>query len=187
MRKLLISAVMTVLCMALFAYPASVGTFRQTKTFSDSPRKLVSSGTVEIVQGKGIVWYMDKPYKSVLAVGKESLFQQVRDSEPVRTDARGNSVYLSIARCMDLLFSGQKDSLEELFELTYQEDDGKWFLLLIPKDKNVASFVSQITVTGSETIESLKLNENTGDCILYEFEGLHKKELTDEELSVFEI
>lgn len=170
-----------------FSEKPRVGNYKQTKTFSDSPRKLVSSGIVTIVPSKGIVWKMDKPYKSILAVGKDTLVQQIRDSKPVRMDVEGNLVFLSIARCMDSLFCGEFELLEETFRTEQQIQDGKWTLILLPKDNTIANFMTRIVIKGTDSIESLELNEKTGDSILYEFEGLQIKEMTDEELSVFEI
>lgn len=170
-----------------FSAQARAGSYRQTKSFSGSPRKLVSSGIVTIAPSKGIIWNMNKPYKSMLAVGKNTLVQQVRDSAPVIMDVNGNLVFLTIAQCMDSLFCGEFEMLEKLFDTSCRIQDGKWALKLLPKDKTIASFMTQILVTGSESIESLLLNEKTGDSILYEFEELQIKELTDEEFSVFEI
>ncbi len=199
MKKLILVILILSLSMTLFAdkdfrtvsnafsEQPRVGNYKQTKTFSDSPRKLVSSGIVTIVPSKGIIWKMDKPYKSMLAVGKNTLVQQVRDSKPVRMDVEGNLVFLSIAQCMDSLFCGEFELLEEMFETEYQSQDGKWTMTLLPEDKTVASFMTRIVITGSDSIESLQMNEKTGDSILYEFEELQIREITDEELSVFEI
>ena len=64
---------------------------------------------------------------------------------------------------------------------------GTWELLLIPRDKTVASFMTSITMTGSATFDSLKMVETTGDSILYEFSDMEQRELTDEELALYSL
>lgn len=170
-----------------FSSVPMVGTFKQTKTIGKSSRTLVSSGTVNIVPGKGIVWYMTQPYVSMLVIGKDHMTQSLRNGEPTHLDVSGNTTYLVIAQCMDSLFCGQFDIIQEQFTYEATINGENWSIKLKPKDKIISSFIAEILMTGSDSIQSLLLEEKTGNTILYEFTELVACELSKEELSVFEL
>ncbi len=170
-----------------FSYVPMVGSFKQTKTIGKSSRTLISSGTVNIVPGQGIVWYMTEPYVSMLVVGKDHMTQSLRNGEPTRLDVSGNATYLIIAQCMDSLFCGQFDQIQEQFTSESTINDTGWSIKLKPKDKIISSFIAEILMTGSDSIQSLLLKEKTGNTILYEFTELFPRELSKEERSVFEL
>lgn len=170
-----------------FSSVPTVGNFKQTKTIGKSSRTLVSSGTVEIVPGQGIVWYMTEPYVSMLVVGKDHMTQSLRNGEPTRLDVSGNTTYLVIAQCMDSLFCGQFDLIQEQFSYETAIDGENWSIKLKPKDRTIASYIAEVMMTGSDSIQSLLLVEKTGSTILYEFTELVFRELSEEELSVFEL
>ena len=170
-----------------FSTVPMVGTFKQTKTIGKSSRKLYSSGTVNIVPGEGIVWYMTEPYVSMLVVGKDHMTQSLRGGAPTRLDVSGNTTYLIVAQCMDSLFCGKFDLIQEQFTCETSVDDENWSIRLKPKDKTISSFIAEVLMTGSSSLQSLLLTEKTGNTILYEFTELVYRDLSEEELSVFEL
>ena len=170
-----------------FAGGRCTGFFRQTKTVAGSTRSFVSTGRIQIASGYGIVWYTEKPYASVLAVGRDVLIQKIRDGQPTHLDMTQNPVYTQIATTLECVFSADFSVMSDTFR-TYVYVDGKsWSLKLIPKNKAVSSFMESMVLSGSDTFESLTLNETTGDTITYEFSGMESREPTDEELAVWSL
>ena len=168
-----------------FSGQSAVASFKQTKSLSSSPRKFVSTGSVQILPGTGMVWYTDKPYASVLAIGKSSLRQSIRGGEFTDLEIANNQVYVSISQCMDAMFSGNLSTLQSLFNAFFLLEGETWNLLLVPKDKGVSSFIDYIVMTGNKCLESLLIVEKGGDSVLYELSDLVYGELTDEEVKVF--
>ncbi len=170
-----------------FGGSTMAGLFKQTKTVAGSPRSFVSTGRITIASGMGIVWCTEKPYASILVVGKDKLVQKIRDGEPSHLDIANNPIYIQIATSMECVFSADFSKIASLFKTYLVKEDTKWTLTLIPKDKVVGSFMTSIIMTGSSSFESLKMTETTGDSILYEFSDLQIRKLTDEELALYSL
>ncbi len=184
-RKMDWSSEEAALVQAAFKDQSAVGLFRQTKALSSSPRKFVSTGTVQILPGTGMVWYTEKPYASTLVVGKDVLSQSVRGGDFVHLEIANNQIYVSIAQCMDAMFSGDFTTMQKSFEVYCLVKDGSWNLRLIPQDKAVSSFIEYIVMSGESCLESLLLVEKTGDSVLYELSDLTYRELTADEVEVY--
>ena len=163
------------------------GLFKQTKTVAGSPRSFVSTGSILIKTGMGIVWVTEKPYPSILVVGRDVLIQKIRDGAPTHLDMAQNPVYAQIATTLECVFSADFTQMSETFRTYLSGDEKGWSLKLIPKSKTVASFMESIEMAGSDTFEYLKLYETTGDAIAYEFSDMENRELTDEELAVWSL
>lgn len=170
-----------------FGGSTMAGLFKQTKTVAGSPRSFVSMGKITIATGKGIVWCTEKPYASILVVGRDKLVQKIRDGEPSHLDIANNPIYIQIATSMECVFSADFSKIASLFKTYLSKEDTNWTLTLIPKDKVVGSFMTSIIMTGSSSFESLRMTETTGDSILYEFSDLQIRELTDEELALYSL
>ena len=170
-----------------FSGGSFVGDFKQTKAVKGSPRTFVSTGKIQIATGYGIVWYTEKPYASMLVVGKDVLIQKIRDGEPTHLDMAENPIYTQIATSLECVFSADFSVMSQMFTTYLSGDSSSWELRLVPKSKSVASFMESIEMKGSDRFESLTLFETTGDSIKYEFSDLENRELTDEELAVYSL
>ena len=170
-----------------FSGGSFIGDFKQTKAVKGSSRTFVSTGRIQIATGYGIVWYTEKPYASMLVVGKNVLIQKIRDGEPTHLDMAENPIYTQIATSLECVFSADFTVMSQMFTTYLSGDSSLWELRLVPKSKSVASFMESIEMKGSDRFESLTLYETTGDSITYEFSGLENRELTDEELAVYSL
>lgn len=170
-----------------FGGSSMAGLFKQTKTVAGSPRSFVSTGKILIGSGLGIVWLTEKPYASILVVGKDVLIQKIRDGEATHLDIANNPIYIQIATSLECVFSADFSKIASLFTTYLSGDATGWELLLVPKDKTVASFMTGIIMAGSSTFDSLKMTETTGDAILYEFSDMQQRDLTDEELALYSL
>ena len=170
-----------------FSGGSFVGDFKQTKAVKGSTRTFVSTGQIQIAPGYGIVWYTEKPYASMLVVGKDVLIQKIRDGEPTHLDMAQNPIYTQIATSLECVFSADFSEMDQMFTSYLSGDASSWQLRLVPKSKTVASFIESIIMSGSDRFESLTLFETTGDSIKYEFSDLENRELTDEELAVYSL
>ena len=170
-----------------FSGGSFIGDFKQTKAVKGSSRTFVSTGRIQIATGYGIVWYTEKPYASMLVVGKDVLIQKIRDGEPTHLEMAENPIYTQIATSLECVFSADFTVMSQMFTTYLSGDSSLWELRLVPKSKSVASFMESIEMKGSDRFESLTLYETTGDSITYEFSGLENRELTDEELAVYSL
>lgn len=163
------------------------GSFTQTKSISGSNRKLKSSGTVSFVPGYGIIWYTEKPYASMLVVGRDVLIQKVRESNPVHLSIEENAIYRQIATALESSFSGDFSTAGLYFDTYFLQDGETWHIKLIPNDSTIASFMSSIHMEGRKMLEALTMMEANGDSISYEFSDLRQNGSVEDEISKFYI
>ncbi|MCQ2398352.1 MAG: outer membrane lipoprotein carrier protein LolA [Sphaerochaetaceae bacterium] len=169
----------------VFSSSSLKGNFTQTKTVTSSGRKLESSGRVQIDPQRGIVWYTEKPYSSILIVGSTNLVQKTGSGKPVRLDMSKNRIYTHIAQAMESIFFGDFSTMQKSFNCSFAAKNGTWNIRLKPKDKILSSFISEINIEGNSQIKSLLLEEASDDSILYRFENLVPEELSSEETEIY--
>lgn len=159
--------------------------FTQTKSVPRFKRNLVSSGTMLLQAGIGMAWLTEEPYESVMVVTKDSMKQQVAGGKVISQNVEGNTVYLAIAEAMENVFSGRFSLIRDVFTPYYTKQNDKWYIGLVPKNDDFASFVSFITLSGNKYIEKVFMQEKGGNTILYEFNNVTLGELDEVEKRVF--
>ena len=105
-----------------FGGKSMAGLFKQTKTVAGSPRSFVSTGSILIKTGMGIVWCTQKPYPSILVVGRDVLIQKIRDGEATHLDIANNPIYIQIATSLAWYFISSAFSSSFAFSLSFLTD-----------------------------------------------------------------
>lgn len=175
-----------ILMQTSFKNTSMVADYKQTTSIKRLNKKLVSSGEMILIPGKGIAWFTQKPYASTMLIGRDFMKQKI-GSKTVVMDVSENQIYLSIADALESIFAGNFKNIKEVFATYFFTEGAVWYLGLIPKDKNVASFVENITIKGTLTVEVVLMKEKVGDEILYEFTNVEQRELTETEKEAFNI
>jgi outer membrane lipoprotein-sorting protein len=155
----------------LAEHPVIKGTFTQTRTLSRMNRTMVSGGNFIIAAETGMIWDTRTPFPSVMAVGRDYIVQSTPRGTRTRLEAQGNETFLSLADTISAVFTGDALRMRENFDNYFTESGGKWFLGLIPREKMVQVFATQITMSGDSVIRSITLREQNGDIIRYELSG----------------
>lgn len=163
-----------------------VSAYTQTKTISRLNRKLVSSGTFILKPESGMVWATVKPYESVLFVGRSEAKQRIGQGKTSVMEVSENAIYNSIARAIESIVSGDYEVALEFFALYFEETEEGWAIGFKPEGAVLSSYMDNVVVRGTgDQMRSVLLKEVSGNTILYEFEGLDARDLTDEEERLF--
>jgi len=176
---------------ALTANKVTTGDFVQTKTSAKLKKPIKSSGTF-IFSDQGIVWRTLKPFPSTMAVTKTSIIQTKPDGTKNVTDGSSNEVFKSIAQTLSSLFSGNRNDLEQYFNIEESALNGsEWKMTLSPKDKTMAGAIKKIELSGSylsekSTLNAIRISQGEKDSVSYELSNqVYRQELTDDEKSLF--
>lgn len=169
---------------ASFSPSPMTADYTQIKTVRRLDKNFESSGRMIILPGTGIVWITEKPYASKMVAGRSGMKQQV-GSRIVAMDVSQNGIYLSFAGALESIFAGEFSGLEDVFDLFFTADEGRWFLGLVPRDENVKAFIRSITIEGSGTVDAVLMEENSGDSVLYRLENVEQRKLTEDEEKEF--
>lgn len=170
-----------------FSNESVYGDYVQIKQFAKTNRKLESSGKIQISPGLGIVWYSEKPYKSLLVISKTKMVQQIKDKKPIHSPIESNKIYTTIATAFESVFFGDFSQAEKLFEIEQTVDGTRWKLVLKPTDDNLVNYMDYLELGGSQTLETLLVVEKTGDSILYKIGPIERRSLTEQEMAVYEL
>ena len=188
-------------CEELAKNKNTVGDFSQTKTITQSGRKLKSIGKF-IISDMGIVWKTEKPFASTLVISENKMVQTSASGKKTVMDGTDNQIFQSISSVLSSLFMGNTEKLYENFEIVVKNSDfPTWNIELSPKNQNIASVMKTFTLSGTlnssenqtsqpanAILESLEITENSGNTIKYEFSNqTYPQELTNDEKQLFAI
>lgn len=172
---------------SLFTDSAMIADYTQQRSITRLNRTLTSSGRVYIWPGYGMVWQTEKPYASLMLVGRTSMKQKVGSGRVSSMDVSGNQIYLAIAEALESIFSGNMSTVLDSFEAYYISSGSEWVIGLIPQEEIMKGFMSRIEIYGGEELESLTLTESSGETIRYEFANIEKRGLSADEEELFNI
>ncbi len=179
------------ICNGLSKNPNIKGDFTQTKIINSNGRKLKSSGTF-IICPFGIMWKTLKPFPSTIVVTNDSMIQLGANGKKTVHSGADNKMFESIATSLSSVFTGDKKTLEENFNIELSQENQSWTIVLQPKDSTIAAVMQKMTLKGtvnenftSITMNSMEMFEGN-NTVKYELENHeYPEELTQDERENF--
>ncbi len=179
-------AALNEVCANIAKNKISKGNFNQIKKIKKINREIKSSGTFIVAVEDGILWNTQKPIASSMAITKSGIVQTSAQGKKSVMAAGGNATFEQVSTLITSLFNGNADALTKNFDIDFKGSADKWNAVLVPKDSSVKGFISQIEMAGRSSIDSVVLNEPSGDFTKYEFSNYsYPKALSDEEKALF--
>jgi len=149
-------------------FDVSRGEFTQVKTLSRISRTFESSGTFVFSHVDGIIWKVLHPVQSTLVLTENRIIQISNEGNRTCTDVSGNRTFMNFSSTILSVFSGDIESLSNHF-LIYYIPGEEVTIGLIPKDPLMQNIINSLILRGSNHLESLVLEESSGDSIHYSF------------------
>lgn len=139
------------------------GDFEQAKSIKGFKRQLVSHGTFLVAKGQGIQWVTQAPFASTLVVTQERL-TTVTDGGVQQMDTRQEPGLRAVNELLLAVLGGDMQVLKTRFEVQggLQGAQG-WRMTLVPKEANLARFISRIEMDGDRHVQNVRLFEGSGD------------------------
>ena len=173
-------------CKNISSHKITKGNFNQIKVIKKLKREIKSSGTFIVSSKDGVLWNTQKPFKSSMAITKNGIVQTNAQGKKSVVAANGNATFEQVSGLMTSLFNGNIDELNKNFEIEFIGSSENWNVNLVPKDASVQNFITNIEMAGKMTIDTMVLNEPSGDFTKYEFSNqTFAESLTSEELAKF--
>lgn len=136
------------------------GHFIQQKKIAVLPAPLNSTGQFRFEQGREVIWEVLTPVKNTVHLTPKGIsFEDSQHSQAVPQQA-GVEV---VARIFMGVIAGELESLDSYFEVRATGDVKHWQLVLTPRSQNLAAYIQNITLQGSEFTEQLDIAETNGD------------------------
>lgn len=153
----------------LAQHPCTRGNFIQEKYIPSISRSLSSSGTFLITANRGIIWQTEKPYPSIMVVGKSHISQGQNPTTMSRIDTGDNRIFMEFSQAISAAFSGNIQNVQKAFHIQFKSDVGSWILELFPKEKAVNQLIRSIVLQGNEVLEKVIMTEQNQGTVSYTF------------------
>lgn len=149
------------------------GTFTQEYKISVLPLPLISEGDFHYRRQTGMVWTTRKPIQSRLTINRNGVYME---------DAGADRPALSqpqLGETLLALISGDLQTLTALFEITATGSVDDWHLHLVPRNALVAAQIDAIDISGRDVVQSVTIDDASGDNTRIHFTTLEKSFLND--------
>lgn len=126
------------------------GSFTLKQKSGKTQKSISSSGTYTLSQQDGIIWFTEKPVKSVMVMMNEKIIQEIRGQKKIM-DGKQNETFKEIANVISSIFTGRFEEINNKFEINFKIDDvdgTKYYVVLIPLDKTIASYLKSVSING---------------------------------------
>ena len=166
-------------------YEISRGEFTQVKNIARISKTFESSGTYVFSSHYGIIWKVIHPVQSTLVLTENRIIQISRDGTRACTDVSDDRTFRNFSSAILSVFCGDIESIDNHF-IIYFIPGEHVTIGLKPKDPLMKNIIKSLILQGNNYLESLVLEESTGNSIHYFFTMKTEGEvLADEEISLF--
>lgn len=142
------------------------GSYKQKNYIAKTKKTIESSGTFVLSRAHGIIWYTEKPQKSVTVMTEQKVLQVFPNGKEKILGNSGNAIFSSVALLTKSLFTQDTAVIEKYLNATQTESD-VW--VYTPKDDTLASVVKKIELKNADNgyIGSAVITYGNGDTTEY--------------------
>ena len=142
------------------------GSYKQKNYIAKTKKTIESSGTFVLSRAHGIIWYTEKPQKSVTVMTEQKVLQVFPNGKEKVLGNSGNAIFSSVALLTKSLFTQDTAVIEKYLHAT-QTESGVW--VYTPKDDTLASVIKKIELKNADNgyIRSAVITYGNGDATEY--------------------
>lgn len=155
----------------LAAFETVRADFVQHKEIAAMKRPLVSSGRVLISREHGVWWQIEQPLRIGYVLQADRIVEIAADGTRRTRSAQDQPGLGQVARIFRALLNAQNDALAEYFEVRSVPAAKGWAVELKPRQPQLAQHLQSIQLSGDTFVESIRIDEASGDRSLIEFKN----------------
>lgn len=155
--------------------PTSVlrAAFRQERSLQILQRPLVSSGTMILVEGEGILWRVEDPHRITYLIRAGEALEWEGEGGPRRVGMAAAPAFRVMTEMFLGALTGDLDTLQRSFVAQTLPAQQGWRVSLTPRSGDLAEIVSRLEVAGDRYVREVHLREVRGDAVSFTFSGFH--------------
>ena len=168
------------------------GHFEQIREVAMFDQPLSSQGSFVLDKDNGLVWDQTTPFPVKLILTDNKLSQRFADQPAQIITDQDNPMAFYFSHIFLAVFHGNTEQLKEQFSLAFTPMSNSgggnlWKLELTPKNAPLNAVFRRISLSGSQDIQSIALEEIRGDSTTIHFSQLTHQppRLTDAEAQQF--
>jgi hypothetical protein len=141
------------------------GRFVQDRILAGFAKPLHSEGRFVLVNGKGLIWQGETPFKTTTVISASGILQLVDGQEAMRLPASRLPVLAHFYEVLGGALSGDEHLLQKDFKVAQSSDAGRWHLVLTPvrPDDVALGQIVSITLSGPDLADEVEIRKQTGD------------------------
>jgi len=148
--------------------------FTEHKELALLSAPLESSGRIYFVPPDRFARFTTRPGFSALVIdGERVRFREGEGEGSDELDLSGNPMTRAFVENFIVLWSGDRERLERLYEVTLQFDEERWELSLTPRGAPLDRFIEDVSLRGrGDALEQMIVRERDGDRTATAFRSL---------------
>lgn len=164
------------------------GTFIQERHLKDVPTALYSEGTFTLTPDRGLIWHTIKPIDTTIVLSRGGLLQFTGGTKTQRISASRISAFSELHKIFLSVLSGDRNTLEKIFDVTAKVDQKTWSLSLRPKTLAGAAGMRLLTINGEQVVQLIRIERGESDYDIITFANHIKSvaALSDREEALFD-
>ncbi len=144
--------------------------FVQERFLRAIARPTVSTGSITVSRAEGVLWKIEVPVQLGLAFTPTQVIETGPDGvRRLRSERRGAQA--EMARLMRGILGADAQALQSTFEPKAEGSPERWRIRLVPKAREMAAFLKAINLGGARHLESIEIQETSGDRTLIRMRG----------------
>ncbi|MBF0460371.1 MAG: outer membrane lipoprotein carrier protein LolA [Magnetococcales bacterium] len=143
------------------------GRFIQERRLQGFGKPLLSEGRFTLAPGQGLIWQLEHPFASLLAIGPHGLTQRVGDNETLRLNVAQLPFLDTLRQVFESALSGSSTGLNALF-IVHQEAD-VMELTPRPSTMQVEWRIQRLRVRLGRFVDEVEIWKENGDADLLHF------------------
>lgn len=142
------------------------GSYKQKNYIAKTKKTIESSGVFVLSRAHGIIWYTEKPQKSITVMTEQKVLQVFPNGKKKVLGNSGNAIFSSVALLTKSLFTQDTAVIEKYLHAT-QTESGVW--VYTPKDDTLVSVIKKIELENADNgyIGSAVITYGNGDTTEY--------------------
>jgi len=161
--------------------------FTQTQIRAALKQPLVSSGSLLLARGRGVIWRIETPYQATYLITDagvseiDAAGQRVGGASP--HGARGVA---EVSRMMRAMLGGDLSALYSQFDVQASGTPAQWRMQLTPNQPQLAQAIKGLQMSGGSYLRTLRITLANGDVTTLDFSDTAKvTDLTSAEQQLF--
>ena len=137
--------------------------FVQTKTMAALKRPLVTTGRLTFSREHGVLWQIEQPYRMTYVLGEDRIVEIGSDGVRRQRTLREVPGLAQVGRVFRALLAANATALQDYFTVAVNGETDRWQIQLVPRQAQMAQFLTGIELTGARFVERIVIGESGGD------------------------
>ena len=144
--------------------------FTQTQTRAALKQPLVSSGSLLLARGRGVIWHIETPYQATYLITDAGVSEvNAAGQRAGGASPHGTRGVAEVSRMMRAMLGGDLSALYSQFDVQATGTPAQWRMQLTPNQPQLAQAIKSLQMSGDSYLRTLRITLANGDVTTLDF------------------